>query len=47
METVLQKSVPEGLQPVDRTHTGSVHEQMQTVGRTCAGEVNGGLSPMG
>lgn len=47
VETALEKSVPEGLQLMDRTHTGSVNEQMQTIRRTCAGKVHGALSPMG
>ena len=30
----LEQSVPEGLQPAERTHTGAVHEELQHVGRT-------------
>jgi len=38
--------VPEGLQPVGRTHTGAVCEELQPMGRTHAGEVCGELSPV-
>ena len=44
---MLEQSVPEGLHPVDGTHTGAVCEELQPVGRTHIGEVCGGLSPVG
>ena len=31
---VLEQSVPEGLQPVGRTHVGEVHEELSPVGGT-------------
>lgn len=44
---MLEQSASEGLQPVERTHTGAICEELQAVGRTPAGEVNGGLSLVG
>jgi len=41
------KSIPEGLQPMERTHAGAVNEKLQPVGRTHAGAVCEGLYPMG
>jgi len=44
----LEQSVSEGLHPLQRTHAGAVHEELQPVGgRTHTGEDHGGLSPMG
>ena len=45
--TTLEQSVPEGLQLVEGTHAGAVHEELQPMGRTYVGEVLGGLSPVG
>jgi len=42
----LEQPVPEGLHPVEGTHTGAVPEGLQPVGRTHAGAVHGELSPM-
>ena len=44
---MLEQSVPEGLHPVERIHTGAVCEELQPVGRTHVGEVREGLSPVG
>jgi len=44
---MLEQPIPEGLHPMEVTHTGAVHEELQPVGRTHIGEVHGGLSPMG
>ena len=44
---VLEQSVPEGLQPMERTHAGTDLEELQPSGRTHVGEVPGGLSPVG
>jgi len=44
---MLEQSIPEGLHPMEGTHTGAVCEELQTVGRTHAGEVLGELSPLG
>jgi len=44
---MLEKPVPEGLQPVERTHAGMVHELQQPMGMTDTGKVHGGLSPAG
>lgn len=41
-----EQPVPEGLRPMEITHTGAVLE-LQLVGRTCSGEVREGLYPMG
>ena len=30
----LEQSVPEGLQPIERTHTGAVHGELSPVGET-------------
>lgn len=30
----LEQAAPEGLYPVEGTHTGAVHEELQSVGRT-------------
>lgn len=30
---------------MEGTHAGAVHEELQSVGRTCIGKVHGGLSP--
>ncbi|GAB0179705.1 zinc finger and BTB domain-containing protein 5 [Grus japonensis] len=43
----LEQSAPEGLHPVEGTHTGAVREKLQPVGRTHVGEVHGELSPLG
>ena len=37
---MLEQSVPEGLHPMDRTHTGAVHEELQLFGRTYVGEIH-------
>jgi len=42
----LKQPVPEGLHPVEGTHTGAVREELQPVGRTHFGEVCGELSPV-
>ncbi|KAK4811059.1 hypothetical protein QYF61_016345, partial [Mycteria americana] len=42
-----EQSVPEGLHPVEGTHTGAVLEGLQPMRRTYVGEVNEGLYPMG
>lgn len=39
----LEVSVPEGLGPMERTHTGAVCQELQPLGRTHMGEVHGGL----
>ena len=44
---MLEQPVPEGLQPVEGTHSGAVREELQPVGRTHAGEVCEELSPVG
>ena len=43
-EPTLERSVPEGLHPVEGTHAGAVCEELQPVGRTHVGEVHGGVS---
>ncbi|GAB0181827.1 zinc finger and BTB domain-containing protein 5 [Grus japonensis] len=43
---MLEQSAPEGLHPMEGTHTGAVHEELQPMGRTDVGEVHGGLSPV-
>jgi len=43
---MLEQPVPEGLHPMEGTHTGAVREDLQLVGRTQVGEVCGELSPM-
>jgi len=43
---MLQQSVPEGLQPVEGTHTEAVCEELELVGRTHIEEFCGELSPM-
>ncbi|PKU30658.1 ubx domain-containing protein 4 [Limosa lapponica baueri] len=43
----LEHSVPEGLHPMEMTHTGTVCEELQHMGRTFVGGVCGQLSPMG
>lgn len=43
----LEQSVPEGPYPMEVTHTGAVHEELQPMQRTLVGEVHGGLSPCG
>jgi len=42
--STLEQPVPEGLHPVGGTHPGAVHEELQSMGRTHAGEICGGLS---
>jgi len=44
--TVMQ-SVPGGLHPMERTRTGAVYKELQSVGRTHVGAVHGELSPVG
>jgi len=44
---VALKSVPEGLHPMEGTHTAAIREELQPMGRTRAGEVHGGLCPVG
>ena len=44
---MLEQSGPEGLHPMEGTHTGAVLEELQPMGRTHVGEVGGRLSPMG
>jgi len=44
---MLEQSVPEGLHPVEGTHSGAVCEELQPMARTHIGEFHGGLSPMG
>jgi len=41
-----EQSVPEGVHPMEATHSGAVHEELQPVGRTYTGAVRGGLSPV-
>ncbi|KAK4812750.1 hypothetical protein QYF61_018299 [Mycteria americana] len=43
----LEQSVPEGLHPVEGTHTGAILEELQPMRRTHIGEVCEGLDPMG
>ncbi|KAK4830792.1 hypothetical protein QYF61_013625, partial [Mycteria americana] len=42
----LEQSVPEGLHPVERTRAGTVLEELQPTGRTCAGVAHAGLYPV-
>ncbi|PKU38096.1 ubx domain-containing protein 4 [Limosa lapponica baueri] len=42
-----EQSVPEGLHPMERTHTGAVCEELQPVGGTKIGEVCGDVYPVG
>jgi len=42
----VEQSVPEGLHPVEGTHTGAVCEELQPMGRTYVGEVCRELSPL-
>jgi len=42
----LEQRVPEGWHPVEGNFAGAVHEELQLVGRTHAGEVCGELSPV-
>ncbi|PKU46494.1 hypothetical protein llap_3213 [Limosa lapponica baueri] len=44
-DPMLDQFVPEGLHPVEMTHAGEVHGELQPVGRNHVGEVQGGLSP--
>lgn len=39
--------INEGLQPLEGVHTGADHEELQPKGKAHAGEVPGGLTPMG
>jgi len=41
----VEQPVPEGLHPMEGTHAGAVHEELQLVGRTHIGEVCDELSP--
>jgi len=43
---MLEQPVPEGLHPMEGTHTGAVCEELKPMGRTCVREVCGELSPM-
>ena len=43
----LEQSVPEGLHPMERTHSEAAHEELQPMGRTHVGVVHGGIFPMG
>ena len=43
----LKQPVPEGLHPVEVTHSGAVCEELQPMGRTHVGEVHGRLCPVG
>jgi len=38
---MLEQPVPERLHPIEGTHTGAVCEMLQSVGRTCVGQVFG------
>jgi len=42
----LEQPGPEGLHPMEGTHTGAVCEELQPMGRTHVGEVCGELSPV-
>jgi len=42
----LEQLVPLGLHPVEGTHAGAVHEELQPVGRTHVGELCEELSPV-
>jgi len=44
---MLEQPVPEGLHPVEVSHTGAVSEELQPVGGTHFGEAHGELSPVG
>ncbi|KAK4811346.1 hypothetical protein QYF61_027588 [Mycteria americana] len=44
-EPMLEQSFPEGLQPMEMTHTGAVLEELQPMGRTHVGDREG-LSPL-
>lgn len=41
----LEQPFPEGLNPVERTHAGEGHEELQHTGRTHVGEVRGDCPP--
>ncbi|GAB0205817.1 zinc finger and BTB domain-containing protein 5 [Grus japonensis] len=45
-DPMLEQFAPEGLHPMEETHTGAVGEELQPMGRTHVGEVGGGLSPV-
>jgi len=44
---MLEQSVPEGLYPMERTHTGAVLEELQSVGKTHTEAACAGLYPVG
>lgn len=44
---MLEKTVPERLYPLERTHTGVVLEELQPTGMTHTGEVTEELWPVG
>jgi len=43
----LERPVPEGPHPMERTHAGAAQEKLQPMGRTHVGAVCERLSPMG
>ena len=46
-EPILKQSVPEGLHPMEGTHTGATCEELQLVERTHVGKVSQGLCSVG
>lgn len=43
----VEQPVFEGLHSMEGTHTAAAHEELQSLGRTHSGKVQGGLSPPG
>jgi len=44
--TQMEQPVPEGFHPVEVTHVGAIHDELQPVARTHVGEDHGELYPM-
>lgn len=46
-DSTLEQPLPEGLHPMESTHTGAICEKLQPVGRIHVGEACEGLFPVG
>ncbi|PKU43806.1 hypothetical protein llap_5872 [Limosa lapponica baueri] len=46
-ESMLEQPVPEGLHPMEKTHTGPLHEELQSGRRTHIGRVHEGPTARG
>lgn len=44
---MVEQRVRGGLHPIERTHIGAIHAELQLMGRIHVEKVHGGLSPMG